>query len=279
VLIARDGKANVLSLIILTFNDEASLPQCLNSLAGLDCETFVVDAGSIDRTAEIARSFGATFVSHPSAGYAAQRNWAMDNLALRTPWVMHLEADERLSPELRASIAQAVAEPANRQGLKVKGFRVKTSVVFMGRTMRHGGQSHSDGIRLHQLGKAQCTKRRDESRFIVEVDGATGDLEGELIRAIAGDLTSWIAACNRRSELEAGVVRAPDVGAGYRPWFFIRALCNFLWCYCIRLGFLDGREGLLLHLYHAVYVSWKYAKAWELSRQNTSASQPLRTEN
>ncbi len=242
----RDGKADVLSVIILTFDDEASLPQCLSSLAGLDCEVFVVDAGSVDRTAEIARSFGATVVSHPFAGYAAQRNWAMENLALRGPWVLHLEADERLSSELRASIARAVADAADSGNLGAKGFSLRPRPIFMGRALRHGSAGASV-IRLHRLDSSRFIEDRGDAARLV-VDGEAAALDGDLVRIIATDLTGWIAACDRRSELEARVAEPRDPGAGrYRPWLFIRAFCDFIWRYCGRLGFLDGREGLIFH--------------------------------
>ena len=100
-----------MSVVILTLNEEVNLPHCLASLAGLNCETFIVDSGSTDRTLEIARGFGATVVTHPFENYGAQRNWALDNLDLRTPWVLHLDADERLSSELRESISRTLADP------------------------------------------------------------------------------------------------------------------------------------------------------------------------
>src|SRR5919204_5828661 len=82
-----------LSVIILTYNEEANLPDCLASLAGLDADVFVVDSGSTDGTLEIARRAGACVTQHPFEHYGAQRNWAQSNLPIRTPWVLHLDAD------------------------------------------------------------------------------------------------------------------------------------------------------------------------------------------
>src|SRR6266576_3458474 len=83
-----------LTVIILTWNEEVNLPECLRSLSGLHCDIFVVDSGSSDRTVGIARAGGAKIFEHPFENYAAQRNWAQQNLPIRTGWVLHLDADE-----------------------------------------------------------------------------------------------------------------------------------------------------------------------------------------
>src|SRR5437667_2692945 len=93
-----------LSVIVLTYNEEVNLPACLDSLKAVECETLVVDSGSTDRTVEIARGMGATVVEHPFENYASQRNWAQRNLPIHGDWVLHLDADERLTPELAREI-------------------------------------------------------------------------------------------------------------------------------------------------------------------------------
>jgi glycosyltransferase involved in cell wall biosynthesis len=263
----------VLSVIILTFNDEAGLPQCLASLAGLASEVFVVDSGSSDRTAEIAQSLGVTVVKPPFAGAAAQRNWAIENLRLRGPWVLHLEADEQLSPELRTSIAEHLAETADRGNFEVGAFSLRPRLVFMKRRLRHGGLGTSVP-RLHRLGKARFIDDRGAARLVV--DGEVAALDGDLVRIVATDLTGWIAACNRRSELEARLAEPRDPGAGhYRRWLFIRAFCDFIWRYCGRLGFLDGREGLIFHfMQDCWYPMLVDAKRHDAALLAASRSQP-----
>src|SRR5689334_238098 len=97
VLTSSTSAAVTLSIIVLTRNEEVNLPPCLKSLNGLDGEIFVVDSGSTDRTCEIARTSGASLMHHPFENYAAQRNWAQQNLPIRSEWVLHLDADERLT--------------------------------------------------------------------------------------------------------------------------------------------------------------------------------------
>src|SRR5436190_880343 len=93
-----NGGAPSVSVVVLTLNEEINLPECLKTISGLNCEIFVVDSGSTDRTREIAEAGGAKVVEHAFDHYAAQRNWAQRTLPIRTGWILHLDADERLTP-------------------------------------------------------------------------------------------------------------------------------------------------------------------------------------
>lgn len=286
-----DGVSKPVSVVILTVNEEVNLPQCLKSLAGLDCEIFILDSGSTDRTVEIARSFGANVVSHPFENYGAQRNWALENLNLRTPWVLHLDADERLSPKLRDSISRALADPQDHQG-----FLVGKSVIFMGREIRHGGLFPSYHLRLFRVGKGRCEDRLYDQHFMVE--GKVGRLRGELFDVIASDLGSWIARHNRWSDLEVREVLNHSGRRGatveprlegtpierrrwlrnsfyYRMPLFLRAFLYFIWRYFIRLGFLDGREGLIFHFLHGCWYRFVVdAKLYEATMKALQNPRP-----
>src|SRR5437016_1991626 len=98
--VPAEPRVSQLSAIVLAHNEAVNLPQCLESLQRLDCHIWVVDAGSTDRTVEIAHAYGAEVRYHPFENYAAQRNWALLNLPVNTPWILNLDADERLTPEL-----------------------------------------------------------------------------------------------------------------------------------------------------------------------------------
>ena len=104
-----------LSLIILTYNEEKNLPACLASLKGLECEIFVVDSGSTDRTREIAKAAGAQVFERQFENYAAQRNWAQQNLPIQTDWLLHLDADERLTLELVAEIRERLGRAGSKE--------------------------------------------------------------------------------------------------------------------------------------------------------------------
>ncbi|MBI4525323.1 MAG: glycosyltransferase family 2 protein, partial [Deltaproteobacteria bacterium] len=107
-----------LSVIILTYNEEHNLPDCLESLKGLESELFVVDSGSTDRTREIAEQYGAKVFQHSFENYAAQRNWTQQNLPIRGEWLLHLDADERLTPELVTEIQETLNETSREHGAR-----------------------------------------------------------------------------------------------------------------------------------------------------------------
>src|SRR2546430_1031156 len=115
-----------LNVVILTLNEERNLSDCLASLAGLECDVFVVDSGSADRTVEIARAAGAQVATHRFEGYGKQRNWALENLPLTGEWVLNLDADERLTPELAREIATTLAVPQPN----IAGFLLRRRTVF-----------------------------------------------------------------------------------------------------------------------------------------------------
>ena len=270
-----------LSVVIITHNEEANLPRTLESVKPLvadgKSEIIVVDSGSTDRTVEIARSYGAKVFIEDWKGYAAQKNSAIEKAS--GTWILSLDGDESLdtdlveelrghSPNVRpyawcltmrgsAEAAKALDKPS--------GFWVRRKNFFLGRWIRHGGFWPDPKLRLFRRGAA-----RFEDRLVHEdaqLEGTAGRLSGALIHYSYPTLSDYIDHMNRYSSLGAEMA----VAEGYRGFSVInivlRPLATFIYNYFFRLGFLDGREGLLLHLYHAVYVSWKYAKAWELANK------------
>ena len=137
--------------------------------------------------------------------------------------------------------------------------------LFLGRWMRHGGFYPDPKLRLFRRGKAYSTGRDPHDHFEMKNAERVGRLQGALIHHTYPTLTLYLEHMNRYSSVWN---RAP----GAVPQKFsinaivLRPLATFIYNYFFRLGFLDGREGLLLHMYHAGYVSWKYAKGWEMGR-------------
>src|SRR2546423_448500 len=127
--------AGPLTIVILTRDEEANLPHALSSIATLGARVFVVDSGSSDRTREIAQAAGCVVVEHPFTNQADQVNWALDNLPFESEWIMRLDADERMTPELTEELRVCLrgARP------EVTGFEVKRRFYFWGRWIRHGG--------------------------------------------------------------------------------------------------------------------------------------------
>jgi glycosyltransferase involved in cell wall biosynthesis len=248
-----------LSIVIVTLNEEANLARTLSSVTWAD-EIVILDSGSTDRTREVAESLHAKFFVEPWGGFAAQKNSA---LAKATgDWVLSLDADEEVEPALAEEIRAALcANPS------VAGFWIPRKNFFLGRWMKHGGFYPDRKLRLFRRGAA-----RFEDRLVHEdakLNGAAGNLRGHLLHHAYPTLWDYIEHMNRYSSLGA------EMAVAKRPRGFsliditLRPKLTFLYNYVLRGGFLDGREGLLLHAYHATYVSWKYAKAWELTTRKT----------
>ncbi|PYM80228.1 MAG: glycosyltransferase family 2 protein [Candidatus Rokuibacteriota bacterium] len=253
--------------IVLAHNEERNLPACLESMTAWVEELFVVDSGSTDSTVAIARAWGARVVEHPFEHYGAQRNWALASLPITTPWVLNLDADERVTPELRAAIQEATT----RSDGSIAGYLVARRTVFMGRWIRHGGHYPVWHLRLFRSGRGRCEDRQYDQHFFV--DGRVEKLRGDLIDVFTSDVTTFIRRHLRWAQLEAqeqstggeGRIAGRLLGGSpieRRRWFrevygrlplFVRPALYFVYRYIIRLGFLDGAEGLVFHLLQAFW--------------------------
>jgi glycosyltransferase involved in cell wall biosynthesis len=255
-----------LSVVLITQNEERNLPRTLASVMPLvrdgKGEIIVVDSGSTDRTVEIAQSHGAKVFVEAWKGFAAQKNSAMDKASM--DWVLQLDADERLEPQLAAEI-----EVTLKAGSAMRGFWIPRKNFFLGRWIRHGGFYPDPKLRLVRRGAGRFEEYG--AHPTMKADGPTDRLSHALVHDAYPTLRGYIDHMNSYSSMGAEVA----VGKGHRRFSFIdiviRPLLTFIYNYFARLGFLDGREGLLLHLYHSVYVSWKYAKAWELARPDVAS--------
>lgn len=252
-----------ISIALITLNEEANLPRTLESLVPLvrdgQGEIIVVDSGSTDRTLEIAGSFGAKVFNEPWKGFAAQKNSAMEKAS--GDWVLQLDGDEAIEPELSAEINRAADSAGN-----LIGYFIPRKNFFLGRWIKHGGFYPDPKLRLIRRGAGKFEEYG--AHPTIKVNGPTGRLRHALIHNAYPTLRGYIDHMNSYSS--SGAVVA--VERGYHGFsvlnILVRPALTFIYNYFFRLGFLDGREGLLLHLYHAVYVSWKYAKAWELARKS-----------
>jgi glycosyltransferase involved in cell wall biosynthesis len=257
-----------LAVVILTRNEEENLPHALASVAGWAAEVWVVDSLSTDRTANVAHAAGARVVAREFPGYAAQRNWALRSLPLGPEWVLFLDADEALTPELRTELAGVLAAPP----AGIAGFQVKRRFVFLGRWLRHGGYYPVWLLRIarHQL--ARCEERRVDEHLLV--DGPTARLHGDLLHEDRRPLERWIERHARYARLTADDLlaqtggelparwRSPTQAERARWWYErvyrrlpmgLRAAAFFFYRYVARGGFLDGREGFI---YHSLQAFW-----------------------
>ena len=254
-----------ISICLITLNEEANLARTLESVMPLvgegQGEIIVVDSGSTDRTLEIARSFDAKVFTEPWKGFAAQKNSAMEKGG--GEWVLQLDADEALEPELAAEIIETLNSPGD-----AVGFFLPRKNFFLGRWMKHGGFYPDPKLRLIRRGAGKFEEYG--AHPTIKANGPTRQLKHALIHNAYPTLRGYIDHMNSYSSSGAEVAGAK----GHRSFnllnIVVRAKLTFIYNYFLRLGFLDGREGFLLHAYHAVYVSWKYAKAWELGRRPTN---------
>ena len=256
-----------ISVAIVAMDEEANIGRTLASVSWAD-EIVLVDSGSKDRTCEIARERGARVVVEPWRGYVAQKQYAID--LCTKDWVLLVDADEEISPGLAEEIRAAIADPN-----AASGYWLPRKNLFLGRWMRHGGFYPDPKLRLFRRGEGFVTGHDPHDRCELKpvssqnVPQMTRQFKNAMVHYTYPNLSLYIAHMNRYSSLGAQLA----VAKGHRSFSFadivLRPLATFVYNYFVRLGFLDGHEGLLLHLYHAVYVSWKYAKAWELSRKQS----------
>lgn len=265
----------MLSVCLITQDEEANLPRTLDSVAALvrdlGGEIVVVDSGSTDRTLEIAKQYGARIFSEPWKGFAAQKNSAMEKATKE--WILSLDADEPLEEECAAEIGNVLgagedarATAGQRPALPV-GYWIPRKNHFLGRWIRHGGFYPDRKLRLIRRGAGKWVEHG--AHPTIDVSGPTGTLRGAMLHYAYPTLRSYLEHMNSYSSQQARFM----VEAGRRGFDFVNIVLNpaatFLYNYFLRLGFLDGREGFLLHAYHSAYVSWKYAKVWEMTRKRT----------
>lgn len=262
----------IISVVIITHNEEGNIGRTLASVQPLVVdgkgEIIVVDSGSTDRTVEIAKSMGAKVFVEKWKGYAAQKNSAIEKAS--GGWIFSLDADEEISTDLAAHIERAATDVRADVGPLPHAYWITRKNYFLGRLIEHGGFYPDRKLRLFARGSAYF----DESRTVHEdahTNRRTAIVKiGELIHHSYPTLTDYIDHMNHYSSLGAEMAAAHGQRGFSLFNIVLRPVATFIYNYFFRLGFLDGREGLLLHLYHSVYVSWKYAKAWELSRKKES---------
>lgn len=243
-------------MVLITLNEAGNLPRALAGVRWAQ-DIVVLDSGSTDDTAAIARQAGARVFQESWKGFGAQKNSAIARATC--DWVLSLDADEEVSPELAAEIQQLLAgNPA------FSAYRIPRLNHFLGRPLRHGGYWPDPKLRLFRRGAAHFEDRSVHESM--QSAGPVGTLKHPLLHHCYPTLEDYIEHMNRYSSLGASMLVSAGRAPRSLPALAWSALLNpaatFLYNYVFRLGFLDGREGLLQHLNHSVYIHWKYAKAW-----------------
>lgn len=278
------GKLPV-SVIVAARNEEKNLPRCLGALREAG-EVYVIDSQSSDATPEIARNFGAKVVQfHYQGGWPKKRQWAMENLSFGYDWILLVDADEALTPQLAVEIRDAVQNPA------FNGYCISLRMHFLGRVLRHGDASFWK-LALFRRGKGryECRLREQDASMAdmeihehVVVDGPTSKLRNPLIHHNVESLSRYIQKHDEYSNWESRVLlQAESSGTELAPAFFGTQaqrrrwlkkklyaapgspVLLFLYRYFLRLGFLDGVPGLIYCGFQAVQMFHTKAKIYEL---------------
>ena len=267
-----------ISILILTLNEETNIGACLDALAGFD-DVVVFDSLSKDRTKEIALAKGARVVERPFDNWAAHQNWAMDNIQFRNPWVFYLDADERMTPELREEIL-AIARDQSRTEV---AYYCGRKNFFLGKWIRHA-MPPGMIMRFFKPGRIRFERLVNP---VPVIDGPHGYLRHYFEHYnFSKGLTEWFDKHNKYSLFEAmeGMkLRARPVGLGalfsrdrferrraLKELSFrmpLRPLVKFLYMYVLKRGFLDGRAGYTYCKLQAMYEYMIVVKMRELARK------------
>lgn len=244
-----------ISAVIITLNEERKLARALESLAGVADEVLVVDSGSADRTREVAQTHEARLLSHAWEGYARQKNFAASQA--KHPWVLSLDADEVLSPELAAELQKLKREGPG----DAAGFSMPRLACYRGRWIGHSGWYPDPKLRLYDRRRGRWVGDYVHER--VEVDGPVRPLFGDMYHFTCDSLEEHLRSLDRYTTLAAQESFARGEG-----WILPRLLVappwKFLETYLLRQGFRDGYQGLVIAAMAAYYVWRKYGKLWRM---------------
>lgn len=246
-----------LSVAVITWNEEERLRACLESVAWAH-EIVVVDAESTDKTVGIVREFTDRIWIRPWPGFAAQKNFAIDQTT--GEWVLSLDADERVSAELRAEIERVVESPSSADG-----YALPRKNFFCGVWVRHGGLYPDRQLRLFRRGRGRFVEHAVHES--VEVQGTVARLDYPLLHESYRSLDEFIQRSNYYSTLAAREWLASGRRVGLLD-LALRPLGRFASMYAFKRGFLDGWRGLLLAFLYAHYVFLRTAKVWGFQHEN-----------
>jgi len=242
-----------LSAIVVCFNEADNIGPCLESLRWAE-EIVVVDSFSTDKTPEIARQYTDRVLQREFDGYASQRNWALSQTA--SPWVLMVDADERISPELRQELEHLIEKPEAPEA-----YKIRRRNFFAGREIRYCGWQRDWVLRLFKRDKAAYKETRLHES--VHVEGRVGRCQAAMVHYPYKNLDEYLQKLRRYADLGGQDAAQAGKHAGFFRLFF-HPLGRFLRMYLLQKGFLDGLHGLIICLLAACYVTMQDVRLWEL---------------
>ncbi len=243
----------MISLIIITRNEEHDIEACLDSVSGLVNEIVLIDSGSTDRTLELARRFTANVSHRDWTGYSAQKQFALDKA--KGPWVLNIDADERVSESLKTEIKNVLDKDVAQAA-----FRIPFHHYFLGKRLRFGGVAGETHIRLFRKDcAAYGTEPVHEG---IKIQGSVGQLTHPIEHQSYRDLTEYLEKCNTYTSAIAE--QKFRKGKRFHWWHHLRLPYEFAVRYFLKLGFLDGGAGLTYAVLSSYYVWLKFMKLRDL---------------
>lgn len=244
-----------LSVAIITYNEEEEIKDCLESVKWAD-EIVVVDSFSTDKTLDICHQYTNKVFQHEWSGYSNQKNYAIN--VTTNPWILILDADERVSERLTKEIKEILDKD-----LGIDGYYIPRKSYFLGRWIRYGGWYPDYSIRLFRKDKGRFEQR--EVHESVRINGKTAKLKNHLEHYTYRNLSEYIQRMDRYSTLAAMEMVGEGRRSGPRNILF-RPILTFFRMYILKQGFREGIYGLLLAVLYSYYTFLKYVKLWEMRK-------------
>jgi glycosyltransferase involved in cell wall biosynthesis len=278
-----------ISVIILTYNDEKLIEDCLKSVYGWTESVFIVDSFSTDSTLEVVKKYASNIYQNRFENYSTQRNWALETLPINAEWVLNLDSDHRVSTELRNEIFKVFSQGIDEN---VKGFLISRKTIFMCRWIKYGGHYPVYQANLFRKGYGFCEQRLYDQHFVVK--GKVKSLNNSVIDITTDSLNKFIEKHNRWTTLEAIELlnsSHKDKKLRVKPHFWgnllerkrfsktiyyklpllFRAFFYSIYRYFFRLGFLDGKEGLIYHFLQGFWFRFLVdSKIYEIQKKATA---------
>lgn len=281
---------NSIAALILTYNEEKHITRCINSLKDVCEEIFVIDSFSKDKTVEISKILGAKVYQHPFENQARQFNWAIKNCPITSDWIWRVDADEYIEPAL----AEKVVISLPHVSLDVNGIYVNKKIVFMGRSLLHGGWYPAQQIKIIRKGYGTSEDKWMDEHLII-FSGTTISIDGDQTDENLNDLSWWTQKHNNYSNREAVNMLLMEYGmnnqgeevasklfgtdAERKRWLkmkyvraplFLRPFINFFIRYILKAGFLDGKQGFIWHFLQGFWYRFLVdAKIYEIKNSLT----------
>lgn len=274
------------SVVILTFNEEKNIQDCIDSVLGFATDIFVVDSGSTDKTLEILADYPVQILHNPFENYSQQRNWSLQNIKFETAWILNMDADHRATEEFKQDIGKLFQKSIPDH---INGILTSRRTMFMGKWIKYGGHYPTYHAAMFRLGKGKCENKLYDQHFLVE--GDTLKVKGDIIDLITESLSTFTQRHDKWSSLEAiqqfenrlndgDIIKANVAGNPiqkrrfYKNIYeqfplFVRPFIYFFIRYFLKLGFLDGKRGLIFHFLQCFWFRFLIdAKIYELKKNS-----------